>query len=393
MLDLLKIDETDDPERLARSEREQVVRFCARLSGDAHAAEDLAQETLIEAWRHYGALRDEAARRAWLFGIARNICRRAARRERREVPRCTPLAGGDAPDEIAGEPAGAFDVELELERGELATLMDRAMALLPAATRSALVARYVLDLPQAEIAARLGVTEGAVEARLQRGKSALRRVLSTELRDEALVYGIGAPDTIAWQETRIWCPFCGRRKLAGWIDRDTGDTAFRCRDCASIPERQISHTWDADLISGVTSYKAVLSRQIDWLHRHYTYALTHDRVPCPICRRISRVERSLPAYAPPWFADSAGMQVICPTCGVTDANPLHYLVLDLPETQRFWRSHPRMRLLPDLRVAYAGRDALLTTYESVDGAARLDAFSDPNTLAVLAVHTSPDASC
>ncbi len=81
------------------------------------------------------------------------------------------------------------------------------------------------------------------------------------------------------------------------------------------------------------------------------------------------------------------MQVICHSCDVTDANPLHYLVLDLPETQRFWRSHPRMRLLPDRRVAYAGGEALLTTYESVDGTARLDAFSDPNTLALLAVHT------
>jgi hypothetical protein len=87
------------------------------------------------------------------------------------------------------------------------------------------------------------------------------------------------------------------------------------------------------------------------------------------------------------------MQVICPMCGVTDANPLHYLVLDLPETQRFWRSHPRMRMLPDRQARYAGGDALLTAYESVDGAARLGAFSHPNTLAVLAVHTSPDASC
>jgi hypothetical protein len=82
------------------------------------------------------------------------------------------------------------------------------------------------------------------------------------------------------------------------------------------------------------------------------------------------------------------MQVICPACGITDANPLHYLVLDLPQTQRFWRAHPRMRVLPDRPITFAGRDALLTTYESVDGTTQLDAISDPNTLAVLAVHTA-----
>ncbi|HSH83264.1 MAG TPA: sigma-70 region 4 domain-containing protein, partial [Herpetosiphonaceae bacterium] len=59
------------------------------------------------------------------------------------------------------------------------------LALLPPTTRSALVARYVLELPQAEISSRLGVSEGAVEARLHRGKLALRRVLAAELREEA----------------------------------------------------------------------------------------------------------------------------------------------------------------------------------------------------------------
>ncbi|MBI3971765.1 MAG: sigma-70 family RNA polymerase sigma factor [Chloroflexi bacterium] len=66
-------------------------------------------------------------------------------------------------------------MELELERAELADLLDRAMALLPPETRLVLVERLIEQIPQAEVALRLGLSEGAVEARLHRGKLALRR--------------------------------------------------------------------------------------------------------------------------------------------------------------------------------------------------------------------------
>jgi hypothetical protein len=58
--------------------RERLVRLCATLSGSPDAAEDLAQETMIKAWRHGGQLREPAARSSWLAGIARNACRRRA---------------------------------------------------------------------------------------------------------------------------------------------------------------------------------------------------------------------------------------------------------------------------------------------------------------------------
>jgi RNA polymerase sigma factor (sigma-70 family) len=78
--------------------------------------------------------------------------------------------------------ADDFDLEVDLERDDLAWLLDRALALLPPETREILVQKYVEECPQADVAARLGLTEGAVEARLQRGKLALRRVLTTDVR-------------------------------------------------------------------------------------------------------------------------------------------------------------------------------------------------------------------
>src|SRR5690348_6427231 len=93
-------------------ERQMLVRFCSRLTGDRDAAEDLAQQTLLDAWRHGGDLRNPEARRAWLFGIARNACLMWLRRRGREQSRrIFPAENG------ALEAAGRLDdgVDLELE--------------------------------------------------------------------------------------------------------------------------------------------------------------------------------------------------------------------------------------------------------------------------------------
>ncbi len=62
------------------TERDRVVRLCARLCGFPDVAEDLAQETLLEAWRSRDRLRNPEMRAQWVSGIARNVCRRWHRR-------------------------------------------------------------------------------------------------------------------------------------------------------------------------------------------------------------------------------------------------------------------------------------------------------------------------
>src|SRR5690348_11793907 len=79
----------------------------------------------------------------------------------------------------------------------------------------ALIERYVEAWPLAEVAARLGMSEGAVAARLHRGKLTLRRILATDLRADAASYGLVSPDGDTWQPTRIWCPDCGTHRLLG----------------------------------------------------------------------------------------------------------------------------------------------------------------------------------
>ena len=140
------------------AQRARLVRLCTAVVGDASAAEDLAQETLLEAWRLQHRLTDPTGAEAWLNAIARNVCRRWLR------------ARGSAPVPTAElDTSEARDLDTVLEREELVELLDRALGLLPAATREALVGHYVDELSHAEIAERLGTSADAVSMRVSRG--------------------------------------------------------------------------------------------------------------------------------------------------------------------------------------------------------------------------------
>ena len=133
----------DDLNSALFAERARLVRLCASLTGAPSAAEDLAQETLLEAWRSWAKLADRQALAPWLSGIARNVCRRWRRRRGREAM----YMMREALDDAAAQPATSLDDDgdptIELERHELAALLDRALALLPPETRLALVQHYI----------------------------------------------------------------------------------------------------------------------------------------------------------------------------------------------------------------------------------------------------------
>src|SRR5205085_945401 len=135
--------------------RGRLVRLCAHLSGDADAAEDLAQETLLEAWRHMDKLHTPSSYLPWLWAIARHVCQRHRQRSNDQVQTLPQV-------EIDDRMADESDLEVELDRDELAELLDQALALLPPVTRAVLIERYIQGLPQAEVAARLGLNESVV---------------------------------------------------------------------------------------------------------------------------------------------------------------------------------------------------------------------------------------
>ncbi|HEU0001434.1 MAG TPA: RNA polymerase sigma factor [Ktedonobacteraceae bacterium] len=139
-------DATGSVEAFLADERARLVRLCAHLTGHPEAAEDLAQETLLEAWRNQHKLLEPANREGWakwLAAIARNVCLRWLRGYSRDLGHFASFSQYQSETELSIEDtiAGDVDIEIELERDELAQLLDRALALLPPATRDVLIAR------------------------------------------------------------------------------------------------------------------------------------------------------------------------------------------------------------------------------------------------------------
>lgn len=370
-------------------QRGRLTRLCAKLTGDPDAADDLAQEALIEAWRHLESLRSPQLFNAWLSGIARNMSLRWLRSRAR---RPAELQLEPHVEDRPGEPAAQIDIELELERDELVELLDRALVMLPAAAREILVRRYVDESPLAEIAGRLGISEGAVAMRLQRGRLALQRVLHTDLRDAAAEFNLVEPGGGEWRTTRLWCFYCGRNRLVGRLERHAGGVLFQLR-CAAWCRGPGVHVSYSDgppfvpMLGSVRSFKPALRRVMGWVDTYYRDgdAMKHTAA-CIGCGRPATIKLSLPELAANG-PDRYGLHVRCAYCaGPPPHESVFGLALCTPEGRRFWQHFPHIRTHALREVEAEGRAALAIVFEQVDGAAELGALIDRETFRVLRVH-------
>lgn len=157
---------------LYRSHGPDLLRYLRRAVGGARAtpsAEDLLQETFVQAMRRADALAAVQSPRAWLFGIARHVALTAARRTRPMQP----LDVGTA--SVGREGPGDEDPRLESMRS--------AIAGLPQTLREALELRLREELSYQEIAEVLGVPVGTVRSRLHHAVQRLREAIGAPVDD------------------------------------------------------------------------------------------------------------------------------------------------------------------------------------------------------------------
>ncbi len=152
---------------LVRRHQSPVRAFLARMTrGDAHLADDLAQETFLKVWQKLQTYRGGARFSTWLFGIAFNEFRMAGRR-RKELA----LEDMDESSVVAEEPAAARDSHLRLDLTE-------ALKLLNSNERAAVMLCCQNGLSHEEAAQVLDCPLGTVKTNILRGKEKLRRRLS-----------------------------------------------------------------------------------------------------------------------------------------------------------------------------------------------------------------------
>ena len=135
------------------------------LTRNDHDADDVLQEAMLRAYRHFDGLRGEA--RPWLLAIVRNSCWTWLRANR-------PAEVAAADDEVESDAPGPEALAArEFDRRAL----NDAIAALPLPFREALVLRELEDLPYKDIARIAGIPIGTVMSRIARARRLLAQAL------------------------------------------------------------------------------------------------------------------------------------------------------------------------------------------------------------------------
>jgi RNA polymerase sigma-70 factor (ECF subfamily) len=150
--------------------------FCVRILRDARDAEDVLQETFVQAWRD--ARRFDAARasvRGWLFTIARS---RALDRWRSRRSFEKRISSADTPElERAAGAAG------EAAAADTRDFVERALAQLNENEQAVLRLAYFEGLTQEEISSRLDEPLGTVKSRTRSGLSKMRTIAANAQKE------------------------------------------------------------------------------------------------------------------------------------------------------------------------------------------------------------------
>ena len=159
-------------EEIVRRYRRRVFGVAYKFTGKYEEAEDLAQEIFLRVFRSLDRFDREADLGTWLYSVSRNHCidrYRSGKREREALV--------DREVSLENYASPRFDPHRLLEARDNRQLLSRALQTLPIKLREAVVLRDIHGLTYQEIVHRLGLPEGTVKSRINRGRLELGRAL------------------------------------------------------------------------------------------------------------------------------------------------------------------------------------------------------------------------
>ena len=144
-----------------------LVRIAAVMLGSRASAEDAVHDAFCGLYRQWDRLADPDKALPYVRSAVMNRCRSELRRQARLARRADQnhrLIEADSPEQVA-------------ILGEEHSDVLAGLRTLPARQREALILRYFLDLPEAEIAAAMGISQGTVKSTTSRALTALGKQL------------------------------------------------------------------------------------------------------------------------------------------------------------------------------------------------------------------------
>ncbi|MEE8524237.1 MAG: RNA polymerase sigma factor [Thermoanaerobaculia bacterium] len=155
-------------EELHRLHAGRVYALCLRMTGDAHEAEELAQEAFVRVWEKLPTFGGRSAFSSWLHRLTVNVVLGRWRSRGRRRERVVAIHDAGTMSDPVHQPRPRDTVDLE-----------RAIAGLPKGARTVFVLHDVEGYRHREIAELTGLSEGTSKAQLHRARLLLREVLKS----------------------------------------------------------------------------------------------------------------------------------------------------------------------------------------------------------------------
>ena len=169
---------------LVRRYQPRLLRVAEATVGRGSVAQEVAQDTWLAVFRGIDRFEGRSSFKSWLFSILLNRARSAARREDRAGRPDSTIGEErfDANGAWAQPPEPWADRAVDrLVAAQLSTRVHDLLAMLPEAQRQVVVLTDVEEVPPAEVASMLGLTDGNRRVLLHRGRARLRQLLAEEM--------------------------------------------------------------------------------------------------------------------------------------------------------------------------------------------------------------------
>ena len=159
-----------------------VYNIAFRMMGNEEDAKDMSQETLIKAFKSIKNFKMESNFSTWLYRITINVCKDEMRKRKETVISYDAEISEDATlkDLMGDESQNPL---LIYEKEELKSSIDSALNKLSEENKSVVVLKDLLGYSYEEIGQILEIPIGTVRSRLNRSRSALKKVLQIQLAE------------------------------------------------------------------------------------------------------------------------------------------------------------------------------------------------------------------
>ena len=183
LIDAFKAGDRSAFDDLVRRHQDRIFNLCYWLMGDYQEANDCAQDTFINIFRHLSTFRFESTFITWAHRIAVNTCKNKLksfhyRFSRKLVRLDNPGGSSGVVDELADD---TDSPDIAHEKEERRNLIHRAIDALPAEKKTVIVLRDIQGLSYEEIVKITGLNPGTLKSKLARARQDLKSKLTGDI--------------------------------------------------------------------------------------------------------------------------------------------------------------------------------------------------------------------